>query len=96
MPHQYTVLIKWKPSITPQRIDEHLAGIRSLSQHVPSISELTLAAQHTDLAGRCSHGFTAIFGTREDELRFILHPYFRRIAALLEQDAYITAVGGDI
>ncbi|MCC7145599.1 MAG: Dabb family protein [Phycisphaeraceae bacterium] len=89
---EHMVWIKFRPAITPQRIDEHLRNLAGLKNTVPGIVSLRVGPNFTDRANGYTHGLIVSFASRRDLETYLPHPNHVKVAAPLKQDADLLAM----
>jgi hypothetical protein len=83
---QHIVLIKFNDDVDRDRIDEHLALLRSLEDKVPGITELTIGENFTDRAKGYTHGLIVTLTGRAALDAYATHPYHVEVAEALKAD----------
>lgn len=89
---EHMVWIKFRTDVTPQRIEQHLAALRSLKAKVPGIVELSVGRSFTDRAAGCTHGLLVRVRSRADLRSYLDHPEHVRVATALKADAEVLAL----
>jgi len=95
MPVNHMVWIKFNEGTTPTAIEEHLAGLRSLPDHVPGILGLTLGSNFTERARGFTHGVMVLLTDRDALAAYAVHPAHVAVASRLVKDAEIMALDFD-
>ncbi len=84
---QHIVWLKFNDGVEHERIEAHLAALRSLKNSIPGIVDLTLGENFTDRAAGCTHGLIV---TLEDKAAldvYAKHERHAEVASALRQDA---------
>lgn len=89
---EHMVWLKFRPAVTPQKIEQHLAALRSLKNTVPGIIELSVGLNFTDRANGCTHGLLVRLASRKDLETYLRHPEHVRVATALKVDANVLAL----
>ncbi len=89
---QHIVWIKFNADVSNDRIDEHLAGLRSLEGEVPGITALMLGENFTDRAQGYTHGLIVTLTDREALATYATHPYHVKVAEALREDSSLLAL----
>lgn len=86
MPVEHMVWIKFKPTVSPERIEEHLTGLRALKDKVPGIIKLTVGENFTDRAP-FTHGLLVTLESREALQVYADHPEHVAVAKPMRDDS---------
>ena len=89
---EHIVWIRFREGVTDARIEEHLAGLRSLTDRVPGIVALKLGANFTDRAGGYTHGLVVTFRDEAGLDAYLPHPEHVQVAGPLKNDADLMAM----
>jgi hypothetical protein len=92
MPVNHMVWIKFRADVPAQRIEQHVAALRSLKDRVPGILDLTIGRNFTDRANGCTHGLSVILADKAALAAYAPHPVHVEVAGALRQDAEILAL----
>lgn len=92
MPVNHMVWIRFRPDVPVERVEHHLAALRSLRGRVPGILDLTLGRNFTDRANGCTHGLSVILADKAALATYAPHPAHVEVASALRQDAEILAL----
>ena len=84
---QHIVIIKFRDGVTPERIEWHLAGLRSLKDRVPGIRDLSVGANFTDRAAGHTHGVVVTLDDRAALPQYISHPAHVEVATALRAES---------
>ena len=95
MPVNHMVWIKFNEGTTPAAIEEHLAGLRSLHDHVPGILELTIGTNFTERARGFTHGMMVLLTDRDALAAYAVHPAHVAVASRLVKDGEVMALDFD-
>ena len=95
MPVNHMVWIKFNEGTTPAAIEEHLAGLRSLPDHVPGILELTLGTNFTERARGFTHGMMVLLSDRDALAAYAVLPAHVAVASRLVKDGEVMALDFD-
>lgn len=95
MPVEHMVWIKFKPGVGPERIEHHLAGLRSLASSVKVVRSLRIGPNFTDRSNGFTHGLIVTVNCRGCLQEYLDHPEHLRVALPLRQDAEILAMDID-
>ena len=87
MPVEHMVWIKFKESVGDEEIDEHLAGLGTLSDCVPDITALRLGENFTNRAAGYQYGLIVTFKSRRALDQYLSHPEHVAVADPLKRDA---------
>ncbi|MCC7408797.1 MAG: Dabb family protein [Phycisphaeraceae bacterium] len=89
---EHMVWIKFRPGVTPQRVQEHLTGLAGLIKTVPGVKKLSIGPNFTDRANGFTHGLLVTLGSREALQTYQVHPEHVKVAGPLRQDAELMAM----
>ena len=95
MPVNHMVWIKFNEGTTPAAIEEHLAGLRSLPDHVPGILSLKLGSNFTERARGFTHGMMVLLTDRDALAAYAVHPAHVAVASRLVKDGEVMALDFD-
>jgi len=86
------VWMRFVDGVTPEQIEQHLAGLRGLSDKVPGIVRLAVGENFTDRADGYSHGLLVTLESREALATYATHPDHVAVAEPLKRDAELRAM----
>lgn len=89
---EHMVWIKFRPGVTPARIQEHLTGLAGLRRTVPGVQAIRVGPNFTDRANGFTHGLLVTLADRQDLQTYLAHPEHVRVAGPLRQDAELMAM----
>ena len=92
----HMVWIKFGAGVSDERIDEHLTALRSLSDRVPGILELSCGANFTDRAQGYTHGLLVKLVDRDALGVYATHPDHVSVAGALRADAELLALDYEV
>jgi hypothetical protein len=92
MPIEHMVWLKFRPHVTPQRVEEHMAALRSLKERVPGIIALKLGRNFCDRSQGYTHGLIVTFKSRAELEAYLPHPQHMAVAKPLLEDAEAMAM----
>ena len=95
MPVNHMVWIKFNEGTTPAAIEEHLAGLRSLPDHVPGSLELMLGTNFTERARGFTHGMMVLLTDRDALAAYAVHPAHVAVASRLVKAGEVMALDFD-
>ena len=88
----HSVWLRFKADVSAERVEEHLAALRSLLQTVPGIRDLTLGANFTDRANGYTHGLSVLLPDKAALKAYAVHPAHVEVVTALRRDADILAL----
>jgi hypothetical protein len=86
------VWIKFHEDITEARKQEHLDGLRALTEKIPGILHLSVGANFTDRAQGFTHGLLVTLESKEALAIYAPHPEHVAVASPLREDAVLMAM----
>jgi hypothetical protein len=92
MPVEHMVWLRFKPGVSPQRIEHHLAGLKALVGKVPVIQALKIGRNFTDRAQGYTHGLIVTVNCPNCLKAYLEHPEHVAVAGPLKQDADVLAM----
>ena len=84
---EHMVWIRFKETVSPQQVRQHMEALNSLMEYVPVIQSIRAGANFTDRAKGFTHGLIVTLASREDLPRYLDHPRHVEVAKALRQDA---------
>lgn len=91
----HMVWLKFSDTVPEQRVQAHLAKLRSLSSRVPGIEALTCGKNFTERANGCTHGVLVTLRDRQALADYAVHPYHVEVASGLRQDSEVLVLDYD-
>lgn len=89
---EHMVWIRFHDGVSPDRVAEHLAGLRGLKQRIPDVIDLAVGENFTDRSGGFTHGLLVRLPSRAALQTYQDHPDHLKVAAPLKQDAELRAM----
>ncbi len=86
------VWFKWNEGVTPAQIEQHLSGLRSLTEKVPGIIALKCGLNFTDRARGFTHGLSVTLESLEGLKIYADHPEHMAVATKIRSDAEVMAM----
>ena len=92
MPVEHMVWMKWNPGVTKERIEHHLAGLRTLKGKVPGIVALSCGENFTNRSEGYTHGLIVTLESRAALDVYRDHPDHVAVAKPMAADAKLIAM----
>jgi hypothetical protein len=86
MTAKHIAWFKFKAGVSEERIEHHMAAVRSLAGLVPEVLSIECGASYTDRAGGLTHGIVVSLPDRDALPRYLEHPDHVPIAEALVAD----------
>jgi hypothetical protein len=86
MTAKHIAWFRFKDGVSEDRIERHLAAVRSLGDLVPEILSIECGASYTDRAGGLTHCILVTLTDRDALPRYLEHPAHVPIAEALVAD----------
>ncbi|MDQ2943553.1 MAG: Dabb family protein [Candidatus Dormibacteraeota bacterium] len=86
MTAKHIAWFRFKEGVPGDRIERHMAAVRSLVDLVPEISAIECGASYTDRAGGLTHCIVVTLPNRDALPRYLEHPSHIPIAEALVAD----------
>ena len=85
----HIVWIRFNPDVTGERIEEHIAALKTLRDSVPGISRLSIGANFTDRAEGYTHGLIVELQDAAALQDYATHPGHVAVVGPLKEDAQL-------
>lgn len=85
----HVVWIKFNPDVSSNRIEEHIAALKTLQDSVPGISRLSIGENFTDRAGGYTHGIVVELQDKAALQDYATHPRHIAVGGPLKEDAQL-------
>jgi hypothetical protein len=92
---QHMVWLKFKPGVSPERIEEHMQALRGMQGKVPQVQYVAAGKSLVDRAGDYTHGVVVTMNSPEDLPAYEEHPEHQKVAKPLKEDAQVMAIDID-
>jgi hypothetical protein len=85
----HIVWIKFDPGVGAERIEEHIAALKTLQDTVPGISRSSVGTNFTDRAEGYTHGVVVELRDKAALEVYATHPGHVAVAGPLKDDAHL-------
>ncbi len=86
MPLLHIAWLRFKPAVTADQIERHLAACRGLAARVPAVRELKCGPNLSDRAGGMTHGIVVTVADGAALKAYLDHPAHVPVATALKDD----------
>jgi len=86
MPLLHIAWLRFKPAVTADQIDRHLAACRGLVGRVPAVRDLKCGPNLSDRAGGLTHGIVVTVADQAGLKAYLEHPAHVPVATALKDD----------
>jgi hypothetical protein len=83
---KHVAWLRFKESVAPERVENHMTACRSLAGRVPAVASLECGASFTDRAGGFTHCIIVCVRDRASLSEYLNHPAHVPIAEALKAD----------